>query len=47
MSYFIDAMRTVFIRGGGFASIAHQLAALAGISTVMAAWAIVSYKKNH
>lgn len=47
MSYFIDAMRTVFIRGGGFASIAHQVAALAGISTVMAVWAIVSYKKNH
>ena len=46
MHYFIDAIRTVFIRGGGFQDIAHQLMALFGIGTVMACWAVQSYKKN-
>ena len=46
MCYFIDAMRTVFVRGGGIASIWHQVLALLGIGLVMAAWAVVSYKKN-
>jgi ABC-2 type transport system permease protein len=46
MHYFIDAIRTVFIRGGGFQDIAHQLMALLGIGTVMAYWAVQSYKKN-
>ncbi len=46
MSYFIDAVRTVFIRGGGISSIWHQLLALLGIGSVMAYWAVVSYKKN-
>jgi len=46
MSYFIDAVRTVFIRGGGLSSIWHQLLALLGIGTVMAIWAVMSYKKN-
>ncbi len=46
MHYFIDAIRTVFIRGGGFAAIAHQLLALLGIGLFMACWAVRSYKKN-
>ena len=46
MSYFIEAVRTVFIRGGGISSIWHQLLALLGIGSVMAIWAVVSYKKN-
>ena len=46
MHYFIDAIRTVFIRGGSFHDIAHQVFALAGIGTVMACWAVLSYKKN-
>ncbi len=46
MSYFIDAVRTVFIRGGGLSSIWHQLLALLGIGTLMGAWAVLSYKKN-
>ena len=46
MSYFIDAVRTVFIRGGGITSIWHQLLALLGIGSVMATWAVLSYKKN-
>ena len=46
MHYFIEAIRTVFIRGGGFAAIAHQTFALAAIGLVMSGWAVVSYKKN-
>ncbi len=46
MHYFIDAIRTVFIRGGAFREVAHQLLALLTIGLVMAAWAVQSYKKN-
>ncbi|MBR1448315.1 MAG: ABC transporter permease [Prevotella sp.] len=47
MHYFIDAIRTVFIRGGGFSAIAHQLLALTAIALFMSGWAVVSYKKNN
>lgn len=46
MHYFIDAIRTVFIRGGGLHETAHQVLALAGIGTLMGCWAVLSYKKN-
>ena len=46
MSYFIEAVRTVFVRGGDFLAIAHQLLALGGISLLMSIWAVLSYKKN-
>ena len=47
VSYFIDAIRTVFIRGGNLKSILHQVLALLGIGLVMGCWAVQSYKKNH
>ena len=46
MHYFIDAIRTVFVRGGDFFSIIHQLLALAIIAVLMNVWAMVSYRKN-
>jgi len=46
MHYFIDAIRTVFISGGGFAEVARQVLALLAIGTAMAAWAVASYRKN-
>lgn len=46
MHYFIDSIRTVFIRGGGLHETAHQVIALAGIGTLMGCWAVQSYKKN-
>ena len=46
MHYFIDAIRTVFIRGGGFCEVAHQVFALIAIGLFMATWAVKSYKKN-
>ena len=47
MHYFIDAIRTVFVRGGDFRSIAHQVLALFSIGSVMGFWAVQSYKKNN
>lgn len=47
MHYFIDAIRTVFVRGGGLAAIAHQVVALVLIASTMSVWAVVSYKKNN
>ena len=47
MSYFVDAVRTVFIRGGGLSSIWHQLLALSGIGILTAIWAVLSYRKNN
>jgi len=46
MSYFIDAVRTAFVRGGSLSSVMHQVLALAGIGSLMACWAVLSYKKN-
>ncbi|MBO7046473.1 MAG: ABC transporter permease [Prevotella sp.] len=47
MHYFIDAIRTVFIRGGSFQHVAHQILALSVIGTLMAIWAVQSYRKNY
>ena len=46
MHYFADAIRTVFVRGGTFHAIAHQVLALAIIASLMGVWAVQSYKKN-
>ena len=46
MHYFIDAIRTVFIRGGQLSDIVHQVAALGALAGLTASWAIVSYRKN-
>ena len=47
MHYFIDAIRTVFIRGGDIQDISRQVLALAGLSTLMSVWAVWSYRKNN
>ena len=47
MSYFIEAVRTVFVRGGTIMSVWRQILALGGISLLMSIWAVLSYKKNH
>ena len=46
MSYFIEAVRTVFVRGGTIMSVWRQMLALGGISLLMSIWAVLSYKKN-
>ena len=47
MSYFIEAVRTVFVCGGTIMSVWRQILALGGISLLMSIWAVLSYKKNH
>lgn len=46
MHYYIDAVRTVFVRGGTFSSIWQQVVALAAFAGIMDVWAVASYKKN-
>ena len=46
MHYFVDAIRTVFVRGGGFSSIAHQVLALLLIASLVTVCAVGSYRKN-
>lgn len=46
MHYFVDGMRTVFVRGGGFTSIVEQLGMLAVFAVVTGSWAVWSYRKN-
>ncbi len=47
MHYFIDAIRTVFVRGGDFCSIAGQVAALVAFAVIIDVWAVASYRKNN
>ena len=46
MHYFVDAIRTVFVRGGGLNNVAHQIVALLAIGIIMGTWAVRSYKKR-
>ena len=46
MHYFVEAIRTVFVRGGDFRNVAHQIVALLAIGMIMGAWAVLSYKKR-
>ncbi len=46
MHYFIDAIRTVFVRGGDWSCIVHQVMALGFIAVVMNVWAVYSYRKH-
>ena len=46
MHYFVEAIRTVFVRGGGLQHVARQLSALLAIGVFMAVWAVRSYRKN-
>ncbi|MCD8283085.1 MAG: ABC transporter permease [Prevotella sp.] len=46
VSYYIDAMRTVFLRGGAFSDIAPQLLALCTFALIMDVWAVISYRKT-
>lgn len=46
MHYFIDAVRTVFVRGGDFSCVTHQVLSLIIIAILMNVWAVYSYRKN-
>lgn len=46
LSYLIDALRAIFIKGSTLADLRTQLLSLAGFACAMAAWAVMSYRKN-
>lgn len=47
MRYFIDAMRTLYVRGGTWQSVTLQTTVLAAFALVIDTWAVLSYKKNN
>ncbi|MDY3673880.1 MAG: ABC transporter permease, partial [Prevotella sp.] len=46
MHYFVDAIRTVFVRGGGLNNVAHQIMALLAFGMIRGAGAVRRYKKR-
>lgn len=46
VSYFIEVMRMVVLRGSGLADIKQQLLAMAGFAVVFNGWAVLSYRKR-
>lgn len=47
LKYFVEMMRTVYLRGGGFSDLLPQLGALASFAVVFNLWAVKSYKKSN
>jgi ABC-2 type transport system permease protein len=46
VSYFIDVMRMIVIKGSGFHDIAHHLLMVFIIGAVLNTWAIINYRKT-
>lgn len=46
VSYFIDVMRMVVLKGSGLADIKHHLLIMTGFAVVLNGWAVFSYKKR-
>ncbi len=45
--YYIEAMRTIFVRGGTFGDILPQVVALTAFAAVVDTWAVMSYRKKN
>ncbi len=46
VSYFIEVMRMVVLKGSGLADIKYHLLSMAGFAVVLNGWAVISYKKR-
>lgn len=46
VSYFIDVMRMVILKGSGLADIKHHLLVMTGFAVVFNGWAVLSYRKR-
>ena len=46
LRYFVEMMRTIYLRGGGFAELLPQLGAVLVFALVFNLWAVKSYKKS-
>jgi ABC-2 type transport system permease protein len=47
VSYFIDVMRMVVLKGSGFADIKNQLLIVSGFAVLLNGWAVLSYRKRY
>lgn len=47
LRYFVEVMRTIYLRGGGFAELLPQLGVLLALAVVANAWAVKSYRKSN
>jgi ABC-2 type transport system permease protein len=46
VSYFIEVMRMVVLKGSGFADIKNQMLAMVAFAVVLNGWAIIHYRKR-
>ena len=46
LRYLVEVMRTIYLRGGGFAELLPQLGALLVFALVFNLWAVKSYRKS-
>ena len=46
LRYFVEVMRTVYLRGGGFTDLFPQLGALIAFAVEFNLWAVISYRKS-
>jgi ABC-2 type transport system permease protein len=46
VSYFIDVMRMVVLKGSGLADIKYQLLTIFGFAAVLNGWAVLNYRKR-
>lgn len=46
VTYFIDVMRLVVLKGSGFAEVAMHFAVISGLAILLMGWAILNYKKT-
>lgn len=46
LRYFVEAMRSVYLKGSGFLDLSVQFAVLLGIAALFSVWAVLSYKKR-
>lgn len=46
VTYFIDVMRLVVLKGSGFSDISHQFLVMTGMAVFFNGWAIINYRKT-
>jgi ABC-2 type transport system permease protein len=46
LKYFIDVMRSIYLKGSGISELLPQLSALCGFAVAFNIWAVVSYRKS-
>ena len=47
LKYFVEVMRTIYLRGGGIVELLPQLGALTAFAVFFNLWAVRSYRKNN